>query len=685
MSLSRSIDAPIGGVEAPARHVLRRRERIALDGRTGTGGAGRGGVAAGRRMAAAWPHVLLLALALAAWGAALAHTDLARISGYGLLPVLPVTYYLALGALGVGFVVALATRSAPWLPAVYVLALVVVLHATTPLLYAEPRYAWTYNHLGVTEYMAHFGRTDRALDLYQNWPAFFALAALLERGSGVSLMAMAPWAEVFFEVAYVGAVVFLVRGVTRDARVVWTSAWLFVLANWLGQDYFAPQSFAYLLSLVLIGLCVRCARPRREAAGGPSSPGVVSTDPSTEPRAGPPAWWWRWIERRRAGRTEPWVEGRDTAPLRPAAAMLVGGVLFAAIVTSHQLSPLLCIAALGAFALTTRRLSWKPLIAMAVVELAWVAAAWPLIASKYHVLEFSPLERPVSAGGNSAWALPGLATSALAARASVAIVCLLAALALWRRWRAGRFDLPLVAIAFAPVLVVPVQPYDGEGIFRVYLFALPWLCFLAATLLVPRLTAVGAAGSPATAGAPSAGGRLRSSAPWRALPLALATALLGGTLMFAYFGRELIDYISPQDVAVERYYERHAPPGSAVVYLAPNVPSHLSWRYADKQVWAGSFSPSLTEDPAFRGQALGAGSLPALETKLHKLQATRAYVMIGPSETNYVSAEGLLPPGSVAGLTLALEASSDFRLVARDGEALLFGWLGGEQIQGNVP
>jgi hypothetical protein len=630
------------------------------------------------RAIGALAHALLLGGALAAWGESLTHTDLALISGYGLLPALPVTYYVALAAVGVGFVVALATRSAPWLLAVYVLVLVVVLHATTPLLYAEPRYAWTYNHLGVTEYMAHFGRTYRALDLYQNWPAFFALAAMLERVSGVSLIAMAPWAEVFFEAAYVAAVVFLVRGVTRDARVVWTTAWLFVLANWLGQDYFAPQSFAYLLSLVLVGLCVRCAPCVRGGGGGElHTLSAHSSDPSS-PRARRAERWWQWIARRRAGRTEPWVDDGDTAPLRPATALLVGGVLFAAIVTSHQLSPLLCIAALGAFALTTRRLSWKPLVAMVALELAWVAAAWPLIASKYHVLEFSPLERPVSTGGNGAWALPGLATSALAARASVAIVCLLAAFALWRRWRASRFDLPLIAIVLAPLLVVPVQPYNGEGVFRVYLFALPWLCFLAATLLVPRCATVGA-------GASSGRKRWRSHALGRALgalgrvlPLALATALLGGTLMFAYFGRELIDYISPQDVAVERWYERHAPPGSAVVYLAPNVPSRLSYRYADKQVWAGSFSPSLTEDPLFRGQALGAGSMPALEAKLRGLQATRAYLMIGPSETNYVSAEGLLPPGSAAGLTLALEDSSDFRLVARDGQALLFRWMSGE-------
>jgi hypothetical protein len=649
--------------------------------------SGPGASAARRWAAAVLPHVLLLGVALAAWIDALRHTDLARISGYGLLPALPAIYYVALVALAIGFLVAVARRPvSPWLLGVYVLALVVVLHATTPLLYPEPRYAWTYNHLGVTEFIAHFGATKRSVDLYQNWPAFFALAAMLERVSGVSLTAMAPWAEVFFEAAYVAAVVFLVRGLSRDARVVWTAAWLFVLANWLGQDYFAPQSFAYLLSLVLIGLCVRCAPPsRRDPA--PSSSGVSSSG-STPSSSGPEhlspaARWFRWIERLGAGRREPWVDDADSAPLRPPSALLIGGVLFAAITTSHQLSPLLCIVAIGAFAATTRRISYRVLVAMVVLELGWLAAAWPLLASKYHLLEFSPLERPVSAGSNGAWALPGLSASTFAARASVAIICVLAAAALWRRWRSGHFDLPLIAIVLAPVLVVGIQAYNGEGIFRIYLFALPWLCFLVATLLVPRLGRRSSGVQPSSRRRRFSRARRfidvwRSSRAWRMLPLAAATALLGGTLLFAYYGRELIDYITPQDVAIVQWYERNAPPGSAVVYLAPNVPNRLTYRYAEKQVWAGSFSPSLTEDPTFLGHALGSSTLAALEAKLRGLQATQAYVMIAPSQVNYVRALGLLPPGSVAGLTAALRASSDFQLVANDGNALLFRLVGSE-------
>ena len=60
----------------------------------------------------------------------------------------------------------------------------------------------------------------------------------------------------------------------------------------------------------------------------------------------------------------------------------------------------------------------------------------------------------------------------------------------------------------APLLIVGVQSYGGEGRYRFYLFALPWLCFFAAAACAP----------PTPTGLPRA---LRA---WR---LALATGALG--------------------------------------------------------------------------------------------------------------------------------------------------------------
>ena len=39
--------------------------------------------------------------------------------------------------------------------------------------------------------------------------------------------------------------------------MVWTGIWLFALGNWIGQDYFSPQAFAFFLYLVVVLVVVR--------------------------------------------------------------------------------------------------------------------------------------------------------------------------------------------------------------------------------------------------------------------------------------------------------------------------------------------------------------------------------------------------------------------------------------------
>jgi hypothetical protein len=56
---------------------------------------------------------------------------------------------------------------------------------------------------------------------------------------------------------------------------------------------------------------------------------------------------------------------------------------------------------------------------------------------------------------------------------------------LGRRLREGHWDLAPATLIVAPLFVVGLQSYGGEGRYRTYLFALPWLCFFAAAALSP--------------------------------------------------------------------------------------------------------------------------------------------------------------------------------------------------------
>ena len=63
-----------------------------------------------RRLPAWWP-MITLGGATALWVLALAKMDPANVGAYGLINVLPLTFYAALAVLTVGFVIALSTAT----------------------------------------------------------------------------------------------------------------------------------------------------------------------------------------------------------------------------------------------------------------------------------------------------------------------------------------------------------------------------------------------------------------------------------------------------------------------------------------------------------------------------------------------------------------------------------------------
>jgi hypothetical protein len=559
------------------------------------------------------------------------------MAGLGLLDALPASYFIAIGLLLAGFIASLTRQELPnrllWL---YAFALILVLHGTTALLYDEPRYAWTYKHLGVIALIAHAGAVDRSVDIYNNWPGFFALAAWLSAVTGVSAIGYAAWAQVFFNLANVVALRFALRGVTSDERLLWTASLFFVLGNWVGQDYLAPQAFAFALSLVVLGLCLRCA-------------------PSSRPPGSRAARWWIGVLdglRGAVPRRAPMEEPPRLAPLAPAAAVLVGGLCYLAVVVGHQLTPVILLAGTIGLALIARRIPlWVPL-AMGLVEAWWLWRAWPYLSEHFSLFDPAPSSSAAPAGYSIGDGLPGLALVAYAVRAEILILVILAAVGLVRRLRKGHWDLAPATLVVAPLVVVGLQSYGGEGRYRVYLFALPWLCFFAA-----------AAFSPTRA-------RLRTLTH-RAL-LTLASVCLATCLLFASFGLELMNRIDPDDVAAASWFEGHAPTDSVLAGVTANFPRRLSARYAAvyDPAYPGALPP--TGHAASRSRRLGAADLPRIEKTLRAYGAPHTFLTLGASQERYARLYGLLPAGSLQGLERALRTSPDFRLVYRRGPSSIF-------------
>jgi hypothetical protein len=589
-------------------------------------------------------HVAVLEAAVGLWLFAIAGTKLDSMAGLGLLDALPIAFFGAVTLIIVGFAVAASQEgTSPTILGGYVVGLAVMLHGTTPLLYDVPRYPWTYKHIGVTEFIAAEGHVDRTLDVYQNWPGFLALGAWLSRATGLTPIHFAAWAQLFFALAGIAALLFALRAVTDNPAVTWTAVWLFLITDWIGQNYYSSQSLGFLLSLIVLGLCLRYAPVARE-------PRASLGRRLARPRRGPPAW----LERiRRAGRPP-----RAEAVLSPRAALCVGAACYAAIVVSHQLSPILLILQVAALTLLLGRVPVWVLGGMIALEAGWVALAYPFV-ERLDLLSFSPGAVPQS-GFSRDDGLAGVTVVLHSRTALMAGIVGLAVVGAIRAHRSGSLRPAVLALACAPAVAVALQPYGGEGVLRAYLFGLPWICVLAALALLP-VHGRRPGGRPVLSGLLACG------------------VVLGALFLLAYYGTEERNYLTTDDVAVASWFERNAPAGASATLVLPVHAGSLTRNYAEFG-GPGEFARALIDFPQFRGHQLGAQDVPAIRRLLASDDAKGRYVLFTPVQERVSRLYSVLPEGSFDSLQRALENAPDFALVYRRGRGSVFKYMPGTRL-----
>lgn len=197
---------------------------------------------------------LIAFVALALGINALSEVDVRDIGEFSLVGALPTVYFVAIGISLTGFVGSLALkRYVPMLLGLQVLVLIVILHGADPIVHGLPRLEASYRHLGIADYIAQSGQLDPTIDAYFNWPGFFALLAMFSEASGVhDLTAIATWAPLGVNVLLMLPLLALASRLTSQQRQAWAAVWVFYLASWVGQDYLSPQSYAFILMIVLV-------------------------------------------------------------------------------------------------------------------------------------------------------------------------------------------------------------------------------------------------------------------------------------------------------------------------------------------------------------------------------------------------------------------------------------------------
>jgi hypothetical protein len=559
------------------------------------------------------------------------------IGRFGLVQALRPELYACLALLTASFVTVLLVRpSAPGiLLAAHVVVLVVLLHGAATILEPLPRFPSAWLHVGFADYIARTGQTLPELDARMSWPGFFALAAMVTRAAGLrDAMPLLGWTPVAFNLLYGVAVYLIARNTTSDRRASWLAVWLFYPANWVGQDYFAPQALDYLFYLIVLVVLLLWFRPSRlerlERGRWLRNPGWRRlADPLLRAARLPPA---------------PMQHEPRTGQLPPrqrVGLMLALTTIFLASTVSHQLTPPTMIASV-AMLVVVDRCSVRQLPLLLAVILAGYVSYLTVAYWSGHLVDLlgslGQVGKTVSSSTTAR--VQGDAAHQLVSRArlllTIAVWCIAGAGA-WRRLRRGAGDLALLGLAVAPFLVILLQSYGGEVLLRVYLFVLPPMAVLLAGVLLP-------AGTPRRPGL-------------TAVLAGLLTVGLIGAFYLTRYGNEIFEQVRPADVDAVNWLYRRAPPGSTLVAVTSNVP----WRF--EKVEQYEYTP-LSDD-------LGPQELNVIEHEM-ATNPRGAFLIMSKGQNVYAESYFGRPSGWGERLEDQLLRSSRFRLVYRNAEAMVF-------------
>ncbi len=209
-----------------------------------------------RRAAIVHVSDVALPVSIALWAIGVSRTNTTTLGPFGLPAQLPVIFYAGVALLVLSAVIELTIEHpSRWRMALHAIGLVVMLYGTAPLVYPEGRYSWLYKTIGVIQYINVHGQLDRNIDIYQNWPGFFALAAWFGKVAGVgSPLAYAKWAQLVFELAALPLLYLIYDALPLSFRQRWMALLLYSSANWIAQDYLSPQGLGTVLSLGIMAM-----------------------------------------------------------------------------------------------------------------------------------------------------------------------------------------------------------------------------------------------------------------------------------------------------------------------------------------------------------------------------------------------------------------------------------------------
>jgi hypothetical protein len=538
-----------------------------------------------------WARLIPLIAGLASWGYGIGKVHIESISPYGLLASANIWYFLGLALLlGGGLVELLSGTPRAWLLITYLVALIVVIYATVPILFKVPEYEWVYKHIGIIQSFSTYGKITDPTNIYDQWPALFTAVAAVSGLAKVGPLNFVAWGPLAFELADALLLLGIFRMLAVNSRAAYLALFLYEgFIAWVGQDYVSPQAFAYLLWLGIATIILRWLLvPARDQLNGDERSGVVS----------------RLRARLLTGMPRP----EAVRPMQRGLACALVVVLYFAIVAAHQLTPYIVIVQVGGLAvLGVLWRGWILTALLIVLAGVFLLPRYGLIASQYGGL-FSGGNAVDNASGIQGTANYGAqAFSGKVVDVLGVLLYLPALVSILRHWRAlGQVAIPAI-LAFTPFLIIFGQAYGGEAIYRVYLFSSAWCTILLANSLI----------------------QIRASAWRRALVsctcvVALLLGLQGGYAALS------LDGFTPQELSASLWLYAHAPRGSLFVLAADDFPALEVPDYRDFDLLI------ILDFPLEPGMAwLTNADLPAVEKWIASFHNNNTYVIFTRRENAY--------------------------------------------------
>ena len=324
--------------------------------------------------------------------------------------------------------------------------------------------------------------------------------------------------------------------------------------------------------------------------------------------------------------------------------VLVSGVL----VSIHQLTPFIGVAYFGALSLF-RIIRWRtiPLWLILLISL-WLA--FPARSYNNEVVgstmeSFGKIDQTVNSNlVDVSQVSKGQVIVSWSARGLSAFLVVLAGIGFFRRIRNQRLDLPVLLLGSAPIIVLFLNSYGGESLFRVYFFMLPYLSFLAAGALFPNED---------------------TDSGWKRPTLVAGlSSILLLSFLFVYYGKERQYSFTQDEVQVAEYLYTHARPGSLLVEGSSNYPAmFINYEY---------FSyVAIDREPSIE-KLLKNPSDVLYKWLSNTSKYQESYLIITRSQKIYTEDMGVLPPGALERIQNALEGSDRFEIVFSNQDAIIF-------------